>query len=73
MKIGTKTRVVTTGLRELWCGTDRVSGLGELSGSRNLFVIGLVLFTASSVSCEVAPTVSLLIAARVAQGSALRS
>ena len=41
---------------------------GDLFGRRPLFVIGMVGFTAASLACGLAPTASLLIAARVAQG-----
>ena len=41
---------------------------GDLFGRRPLFVIGMVGFTAASLACGLAPTATLLIAARVAQG-----
>ena len=44
--------------------------LGDVFGRRRLFVIGLALFTAASAACGLAPTVEVLIAARVAQGVA---
>src|SRR5215467_427427 len=43
--------------------------LGDLFGSRNVLVIGVALFTVSSALCGIAPSVGLLIAARVAQGA----
>src|SRR5215213_9229573 len=42
--------------------------LGDLYGRRLLFVIGLGLFTLGSALCAVAPTLELLVAARVLQG-----
>jgi MFS transporter, DHA2 family, methylenomycin A resistance protein len=41
--------------------------LGDLLGARRVFALGLGLFTAASVACGAAPTVGVLIAARVAQ------
>jgi EmrB/QacA subfamily drug resistance transporter len=45
-----------------------VGRLGDIIGRRRLLLAGLVLFTAASVLCGVAPTLRLLIAARAAQG-----
>ena len=42
--------------------------LGDLYGRRRLFVIGLALFTLGSALCALAPSLELLIAARVLQG-----
>lgn len=42
--------------------------LGDIFGRREIFIGGLVLFSASSLLCAVAPTLSWLIAARVLQG-----
>lgn len=44
------------------------SRLGDRFGQRNLFVIGLVVFTASSAACGLAQTPDQLIGFRVAQG-----
>ncbi len=44
-----------------------VGRLGDLIGRRPLLLAGLVLFTAASLLCGVAPTLWLLIAARAAQ------
>ena len=45
-----------------------VGRLGDLIGRRRLLLAGIVLFTAASVLCGLAPTLWLLIAARAAQG-----
>jgi EmrB/QacA subfamily drug resistance transporter len=45
-----------------------VGRLGDLAGRRKLLLAGIVLFTAASVLCGVAPTLLTLTAARVAQG-----
>lgn len=42
--------------------------LGDRFGPKNLYLIGLVLFTVSSVWCGLSGSAALLIAARVAQG-----
>lgn len=43
--------------------------LGDLFGRRRVLLAGVLLFTAASLVCSVAPTLELLIAARVAQGA----
>jgi EmrB/QacA subfamily drug resistance transporter len=46
-----------------------VSGaLGDLYGRKRVFAIGIVVFSVASVLCGIAPTVGVLIAARVLQG-----
>ena len=45
-----------------------VGRLGDLTGRRRLLLAGIGLFTAASVMCGVAPTLSVLIAARALQG-----
>jgi EmrB/QacA subfamily drug resistance transporter len=45
-----------------------VGRLGDIAGRRRLLLAGISLFTAASVLCGVAPTLSMLIAARAAQG-----
>jgi EmrB/QacA subfamily drug resistance transporter len=45
-----------------------VGRLGDLIGRRRLLLAGIVLFTVASALCGLAPTLGLLIAARVAQG-----
>jgi len=42
--------------------------LADLLGRRRIFMLGLVVFTASSVACGLANTAGLLIGARVVQG-----
>jgi EmrB/QacA subfamily drug resistance transporter len=45
-----------------------VGRLGDLMGRRRLLLAGIVLFTAASALCGVAPTLGLLVAARAIQG-----
>ncbi|TIX70319.1 MAG: MFS transporter, partial [Mesorhizobium sp.] len=45
-----------------------VGRLGDVTSRRRLLLAGLFLFTTASVLCGVAPTLSLLIAARAVQG-----
>ena len=45
-----------------------VGRLGDLFGRRRLMLAGLMLFTAASLLCGMAPTLWLLVAARAAQG-----
>ena len=42
--------------------------LGDRYGRRRVFVVGVGLFTAASLLCAIAPSVELLIAARLLQG-----
>ncbi|MGO1515877.1 MAG: DHA2 family efflux MFS transporter permease subunit [Arthrobacter sp.] len=42
--------------------------LGDRFGPKNLYLIGLALFTLSSLWCGLSPSIGMLIAARVAQG-----
>jgi EmrB/QacA subfamily drug resistance transporter len=49
-------------------GIVTAAALGDRYGRRRVFTIGLVLFTASSASCALAPDPGLLIAARTIQG-----
>src|SRR5690242_7736668 len=44
-------------------------GLGYRLGARRVFLTGLVVFTAASAACAVAPTAGTLVAARLAQGA----
>jgi EmrB/QacA subfamily drug resistance transporter len=45
-----------------------VGRLGDITGRRRLLLAGILLFTVASVVCGVAPTLSMLIAARATQG-----
>ncbi len=45
-----------------------VGRLGDVIGRRHLMLIGIFLFTVASVLCGIAPTLWLLLAARVMQG-----
>lgn len=42
--------------------------LGDLLGRRRLLLAGIVLFTAASLACGLAPSLALLVVARAAQG-----
>ena len=42
--------------------------LGDRFGRRRVFVAGVVLFTAASVACALAPTIPVLVVGRAAQG-----
>jgi EmrB/QacA subfamily drug resistance transporter len=42
--------------------------LGDLMGRRRIFVIGIAIFTLSSLACGLAPTAGFLIGARAVQG-----
>ncbi|GGX26817.1 MFS transporter [Streptomyces noursei] len=43
--------------------------LGDMRGLRKMYLLGLVVFTASSVACGLAPTAATLVCARVVQGA----
>jgi EmrB/QacA subfamily drug resistance transporter len=45
------------------------AALGDRFGRRNLYAVGLGLFTAASAACALAPNVGVLIAARAVQGA----
>jgi EmrB/QacA subfamily drug resistance transporter len=45
-----------------------VGRLGDIAGRRRLLLAGIVLFTVASLLCSIAPTLGLLIVARVVQG-----
>jgi EmrB/QacA subfamily drug resistance transporter len=49
-------------------GIITAAALGDQFGRRRLFVSGLLLFSAASAACALAPSATLLIAARVVQG-----
>src|ERR1700748_2146114 len=42
--------------------------LGDLYGTRNLFIVGVIVFTASSLACALADSPGELIGFRVVQG-----
>ena len=42
--------------------------LGDRYGQRNIYLIGMVIFTISSLACGLSPTVETLIIARAIQG-----
>ncbi|MFB6710695.1 MULTISPECIES: MFS transporter [unclassified Streptomyces] len=50
------------------CGLITAGRLGDIFGRRRLYVIGLLLFTAASLVCGIAPDAPVLVLARVAQG-----
>lgn len=43
-------------------------GLGDRFGRRRIFVIGILLFTLASIICAAAPSIGVLVGARVVQG-----
>ena len=43
--------------------------MGDLYGRRRMFLIGVVVFTAASLICGIAPGIEILIAARFVQGA----
>jgi EmrB/QacA subfamily drug resistance transporter len=45
------------------------AALGDRYGRRNLYALGVALFTAASAACALAPNVGVLIAARAVQGA----
>ncbi|KQP11258.1 multidrug MFS transporter [Methylobacterium sp. Leaf99] len=45
-----------------------LASLGDILGYRRVYLAGLVLFTLASAACAFAPSLPLLVAARVAQG-----
>jgi len=52
----------------LAAGIITAAALGDRLGRRRMYVAGLLLFTAASAACALAPDASLLIAARAVQG-----
>ena len=60
--------VVLTYLLAMTTVIVSVGRLGDLLGRRRLLLAGLIIFTGASTLCALAPSLSLLIAARAAQG-----
>src|SRR5262249_33326516 len=52
----------------LAAGIITAAALGDRLGRRRMYVIGLLLFTAASAACALAPNAGLLITARAIQG-----
>jgi len=52
----------------LAAGIITAAALGDRLGRRRMYVVGLLLFTAASAACALAPNASLLIGARAIQG-----
>jgi EmrB/QacA subfamily drug resistance transporter len=50
-------------------GIITAAALGDRLGRRRVFALGLLLFSASSAACALAPSVGFLIAARAVQGA----
>jgi EmrB/QacA subfamily drug resistance transporter len=42
--------------------------LGDIYGRKRIFIIGIIIFAITSIACGLAPTIELLILARIAQG-----
>jgi DHA2 family multidrug resistance protein-like MFS transporter len=62
--------VTTAFLLAAACCIPATAALGDRVGRRRLFLVGVPLFTLASVACAAAPTLDLLVAARVLQGVA---
>ncbi|WP_432565334.1 MFS transporter [Kineococcus sp. SYSU DK003] len=60
--------VTTAFLLAAACCIPAAAALGDRIGRRRLFLVGLPVFTVASVACAAAPTLELLVAARVVQG-----
>jgi len=52
----------------LAAGIITAAALGDRLGRRRMYVVGLLLFTAASAACALAPSASVLIGARAVQG-----
>src|SRR5258708_4331524 len=52
----------------LAAGIIAAAALGDRLGRRRMYVVGLLLFTAASAACALAPSAGLLIGARAIQG-----
>ncbi|PRY16699.1 DHA2 family efflux MFS transporter permease subunit [Kineococcus rhizosphaerae] len=62
--------VTTAFLLAAACCIPATAALGDRVGRRRLFLVGVPAFTLASVACAAAPTLGVLVAARVAQGVA---
>lgn len=62
--------VTTAFLLAAACCIPATAALGDRIGRRRLFLLGVPVFTLASVACAAAPTLDLLVAARVVQGMA---
>jgi len=60
--------VATAFLLAVACGVPATCALGDQIGRRRLFLIGVPLFTLSSLGCALSPDLSVLIVCRVLQG-----
>ncbi|MFC4243870.1 MFS transporter [Gryllotalpicola reticulitermitis] len=60
--------VATAFLLAVACAVPATSALGDQLGRRRLYLIGVPVFTLSSLGCALAPTLSTLVAFRVLQG-----
>jgi DHA2 family multidrug resistance protein-like MFS transporter len=60
--------VVTSYQVAMAVGALPLAALGERLGYRRIFLVGVVLFTLASVLCALAPSLPLLVAARMLQG-----
>lgn len=61
--------VATAYLLAVSCAIPAVSGLADQIGRRRTFLIGTPVFTLASLACALAPSLPLLVAARVVQGA----
>ncbi|MDM4763427.1 MFS transporter [Galbitalea sp. SE-J8] len=59
--------VTTAFLLAVSCAIPAMSGLADQFGRKRMFVTGVPVFTLASVACALAPTLPVLVAARVAQ------
>jgi len=60
--------VTTAFLLAVACAVPATSALGDQVGRRRLFLVGVPIFTLSSLGCALAPTLGTLITLRVLQG-----
>lgn len=60
--------VTTAFLLAAACCIPAAAALGDRIGRRRLFLVGLPVFAVASIACAAAPSLGLLVAARVVQG-----